>query len=392
MSRPAFLLNGRFLTRPMTGVDRAALHLVRGMTRVRGDGLCEPFQLDVAVPAGAPADQEIRDGLQLPNDSTIHRSRHSGYVWEQTELASTRPELTLLSLCNSGPVTRENQLVLINDAQIYDEPESYPLAFRKSYHAMLPSLAQRSRHIVTVSKYSRGRLLANGVGAGRTIELIPNGMDHLRSLPSDMDILKDHGLSPGDYFFAIDAREAHKNVDVLLQANTLRRSGQMPLVLAGAGTGRRGRGNLRSALAEIVRLGRVSDRELVTLYRHARAFLLPSRTEGFGLTAGEAMMQACPVIAASSGALPEIYAGAALFVDPFDVGGWAAAMDEIASDDLTRATWSNKGQERSAMFPWNAGAESLLKVLGVGTFDAKFPPLGARQTRRNEEMTPILRS
>jgi len=391
MSRPAFLLNGRFLTRPMSGVDRAALHLVRAVLRVRAEGLCEAFVLDVAVPAGAPEDAQIRERLSLPDDSTIHRSRHSGYVWEQTELAGTRPEMTLLSLCSSGPVSRENQLVLIHDAQVFDEPESYSLAFRKTCHAMLPSLARRSRHVATVSRYSRGRLHANRIGASRAVEIVRNGMDHLRTVPGDPDVLKAHGLGKGEYFFAIDSREDHKNIAMLLQAHAARRIGRMPLVLAGSGAGRAGLRGARLPTPEIVRLGRVSDQALVTLYRHARAFLLPSRSEGFGLTAGEAMTLACPVIAASCGALPEIYAGAAMFVDPLDVAGWAAAMDELEVDDLARETWANKGRDRSAMFPWHAGAESLLNILGVHTFDAKFPPLGARKTRRSEQSTPTLR-
>ncbi len=382
MSRPAFLLNGRFLTRPMTGVDRAALHLVRGALKVRAEGMCEPFTLDVAVPAGAPSDEDIRRRLNLPDDSSIHHSRHSGYVWEQTELAATRPEMTLLSLCNSGPVTRENQLVLIHDAQVYDEPESYPLAFRKTYHAMLPHLAQHSRHLVTVSKYSRARLLANGVGAGRPVEIVHCGVDHLRGLSPDADVLEANRLVPGEYFFAFDAREEHKNIGMLMQANGLRRSGRMPLVLAGAASGRQGSRAVRPAMGGVVRLGRVSDEELVALYRNARAFLLPARNEGFGLTAGEAMAHSCPVIAAASGALPEIYAGSAMFIDPLDMGGWAAAMDEMEGDDLTRATWVNKARERATTLPWNVGAENLLKVLGVDTYDAKFPPLGARKTRR----------
>ena len=66
----------------------------------------------------------------------------------------------------------------------------------------------------------------------------------------------------------------------------------------------------------VKRLGRVGDAELKSLYANAECLALPSLHEGFGLPALEAMAAGTPVVAANTGALPEITGGAAILVDP----------------------------------------------------------------------------
>ncbi len=63
----------------------------------------------------------------------------------------------------------------------------------------------------------------------------------------------------------------------------------------------------------------------------ARALLIPSITEGFGLPALEAMSLGTPVIAANSGALPEVCGTAAIYIDPYDTSALRNAIDEVAS-------------------------------------------------------------
>jgi glycosyltransferase involved in cell wall biosynthesis len=59
-----------------------------------------------------------------------------------------------------------------------------------------------------------------------------------------------------------------------------------------------------------------NDRE--RLFAGARALVLPSLDEGFGLTALEAMSAGVPVVASDRGSLPEVVGDAAPLVDPTD--------------------------------------------------------------------------
>lgn len=356
------LLNGRFLTRAPTGVDRTAQQLIRGLQQLARAGMAGPLVLDVAVPRDAPSDAEIRNRLDLGPDAKVIRSRWRGYFWEQFVLARTCPDQCLLSLCNVGPVLRRNQFVLMHDAQVFDAPESYGPAFRCVYRVILPRLARRVRFLATVSRYSRERLRHHGIGVRRKIDLLPNGIDHLAEIPSDSAILSRLGLRSGEYLLAIGRPERHKNIPMLLRACAAREDRALPLVLIRSNDAKP---ELTGHAAEsVVFVGRVTDGELKALYENARLFLFPSLTEGFGLPALEAMACGCPVIASNGGAIPEVTGDAAVYCNPCDTSGWTRRIEELANSPERLARLRLAGLERAAGFRWASSASGLLGVLG----------------------------
>jgi glycosyltransferase involved in cell wall biosynthesis len=79
-----------------------------------------------------------------------------------------------------------------------------------------------------------------------------------------------------------------------------------------------------------------SDDELADLMCRARALLMPSLAEGFGLPVVEALQSGTPVIASTLPVFDEIGQGAARLVDPCDIVGWEEAI--IAATLLDRST------------------------------------------------------
>lgn len=348
------LVNGRFLTKPLAGVDRTAQELVRALSAMADDF---DLTIDCAVPHGAPADAEIRQRLALPAASRILRSRLRGYAFEQVTLAQALPDATLLSLCNMGPVARRRQLIMLHDAQVFDAPTSYGAAFRLAYRTLQPRLARRADHVVTVSDYSRQRLQAHGLAAARAAMVVHNGADHFARIEPEPDFAARHGL-PDGYAFALAHPAAHKNLAVLFAAYADQHQGLPPLVLAGT-MARDG----VPADPRIVHLGRVSDAQLKALYQHAGMFVFPSLTEGFGFPALEAMACGCPVIAASAGAIPEVVGDAAILFDPHDGAALAQAMAHLRTDSTKSRTLVAAGLERAARFTWRSAASRLIDVL-----------------------------
>ena len=126
-------------------------------------------------------------------------------------------------------------------------------------------------------------------------------------------------------------------------------------------------------MAEPIRfLGFVPDKDLHGLMGAARGLLYPSLYEGFGLPVVEAMAAGLPVVASRSGAVSELAEGAALLVDPLDIGSIAEAIRQL----WTRAPLSAPvavRRARAAEYSWERTARETLEVYraAVGRSEAR---------------------
>jgi len=112
----------------------------------------------------------------------------------------------------------------------------------------------------------------------------------------------------------------------------------------------------------IFNTGYVDEESLTCLYSNALALVFPSLYEGFGLPVLEAMACGCSVICPDAASLPEVAGDAALFIDPSEVDGLAAAIDKLVDDSTLRIDLIHKGFERVAQFSWKRTAEETLDV------------------------------
>ena len=111
-------------------------------------------------------------------------------------------------------------------------------------------------------------------------------------------------------------------------------------------------------------LGRVSDEELATLYKNAKAFIYPSLYEGFGLPPIEASHFGCPVILSDIPVLKEICRDSAIYFNPYSPQSIIEAVNKVNS--LTcqqRAEMIAKADNNIKRFTWDASARKLLKLL-----------------------------
>lgn len=106
--------------------------------------------------------------------------------------------------------------------------------------------------------------------------------------------------------------------------------------------------------------GFVSEADLASLYRSARAVVMPSLYEGFGLPVLEAMRLGTPVICARTSSLLEVAGDAALFVSASDERELALAIIQLISNDALHASLSRAGVEQAARFSWDETARLTL--------------------------------
>jgi glycosyltransferase involved in cell wall biosynthesis len=113
---------------------------------------------------------------------------------------------------------------------------------------------------------------------------------------------------------------------------------------------------------EMRMIGRVEAEELAALFRHARAFIMPSLYEGFGLPVVEAMACGCPVVASTGGSLAEVAGEGAQVFDPADVAGMAAAVANLVTDEEEARKWQAAALRRAADFSWEKAARETMAV------------------------------
>jgi len=200
--------------------------------------------------------------------------------------------------------------------------------------------------------------------AGRPAAVALPGVDpsFAPSSAEDVAALRDKYALPNTFYVFVGHRDIHKNAELVFDAVAL--GPDIPeygLLLLG------GRPDLEPHFAEQagetpVRIARLTDEELRTAYTGAAALLFPSRYEGFGLIALEAMACGCPVITCRNSAIPEAVDDAALFVGEDDPVGMARAMSAVL-EPSTRESLVRKGYEWSAGFSWTVMADAAERAV-----------------------------
>jgi glycosyltransferase involved in cell wall biosynthesis len=91
--------------------------------------------------------------------------------------------------------------------------------------------------------------------------------------------------------------------------------------------------------------------------------LLPSLSEGFGLTALEAMACGAPVITANTSSLPEVMGEAGLLVDPLDTDALAHAIARLFANDRLAKELRERGLKRAPSFTWERTGRAVQGAL-----------------------------
>ncbi|MDQ7988870.1 MAG: glycosyltransferase family 1 protein [Candidatus Dactylopiibacterium sp.] len=353
-------INGRFLVRRATGVDRFARELLGALdTLLAHDAaLAAAWRFTLLLPPEpAPVDLPAYSQLRVSRGGRLR-----GGLWEQLALPWLARGRLLVSLCNAAPALKRRQVVVIHDAAPARVPASYSRSFRLWYALLMPWLGRVAQRVLTVSDFSRRELTAvYGIPAAR-IRQLPESGEHIRRVAADPAILARHGLVTRPYVLGVSSMSPHKGFATLVGAlEQLGADAGFDVAIAGGTNPRIFAG---TALPPWVKhLGYVSDAELRALYENAACFVFPSWYEGFGLPAAEAMALGCPVIAARAASIPEVCGNAACYVAPRNAPALAAALRHALSDPAWRERARREGLAQSQTLRWADSARAFLVAL-----------------------------
>lgn len=233
----------------------------------------------------------------------------------------------------------------------------------------------RACRIITVSRAVADDLVAYAPAQARKVCIVYEaaeslGQSQAPTLPAP--------ITDAPFFLYAGNAYPHKNLSTLLEAVALvrTRNGYGSLVMCGQEDFFQ-----RQLVAEIRKRGYtsfihhcgcVSDAELAWLYEHARATVLPSREEGFGLQILEAFIHGCPVIASRIPPYEEIAGSAALLVNTREVALIADALDTILHNESLHADLRKRGRSRAQAFSWARTARETVALYNACLSRKKF--------------------
>jgi glycosyltransferase involved in cell wall biosynthesis len=266
-------------------------------------------------------------------------------------------------------------VVTVHDMTFFDHPEWHERAKVLYFRQMIRASARRASALVCVSEHTATRL-REVLDPVVPVTVVHHGVDHARFRPPaadgtgtdrDLALLARHGITP-PYVAFVGTLEPRKDVPTLVAAFARIARSHRGLRLALVGGDGWGVAEIREAIersrvaTRIVRTGYVPDPVVPALYRQAAAVAYPSREEGFGVPALEALACGAPLVTTTGSALEEVVDGAALTVPPHDVDALARALGDVLDDPARAAHLRAAGPVRASAFTWEASVDAHVDV------------------------------
>jgi glycosyltransferase involved in cell wall biosynthesis len=369
-------INGDFVTLAQTGVARYAREVTLALDALLAEN--HPLAADLALTLLAPRQPRDLPLRCIPTRVIPELTRpRLPQLWVQVQLPR-HARGGLLSFCNLAPAFKRRHIACIHDLHTRIVPESYGRLFRLAHRLVLPMLGRNACRIATVSELSREHLIGQGVAPAGKIVVTYNGSDHALRWNAGVSRLQLGGSRP--FALCLGRSQRYKNTELMWRLAPALDAMGLDIVIAGDIDGP----TLASygPLPGNVRLlGRISDDDFAHALSRALCLLFPSRIEGFGLPAAEAMALGCPLVASMAPCLPEVCGQAALLADPDDSEAWIAAIRRLLDEPGLRASLIARGLQRAKAFSWRRIAETYLELMAeidggdavVGSAREHFP-------------------
>ena len=357
-------INAAIVGQRPTGLGNYALHLISGLAAL-GEQLVVYTSRPDLIAHPRTVVHPVSPAMRPELGTRGHLRR---LLWVQTGLRArvrqAHPRV-LLNLMPEGLLAPGlPQVTTVHDVLPLLYPSAYP---RQQYYFRhyVPAVLRASRAIIVISESTRRDVLRFYDVVPEKVHVVLSGYDAQRFAPAQSPAVSD-----GEpYLLYVGNVIPHKNLPRLVEAFAqVARQIPVRLVLIGWGRPRHVQ-VLRERIGALGIEGQVdwrpyvTDDELLALYRGARALVLPSLHEGFGLTALEAMACGTPVVASGVSSIPEVVGDAGLLVDPLDPASIADGLWRILAEDGLAKDLRQRGLERAAHFSWEATARAVQQAV-----------------------------
>lgn len=258
------------------------------------------------------------------------------------------------------PIYKGKKIITIHDLAYMRYPETTSERIYAHHSKWVPYCAKHCDHIIADSHQTKSDIIDLLHISEEKISVVHLAADaHFKPLQNSF---KNSFLSY-PYFLFVGTLEPRKNLLTILKAFELYRKNSdscNKLVLVGV------KGWKYSPIFDwikesgleddIIVTGFITDEELVAMYNGATALVMPSIYEGFGLPVIEAMQCGTPIIGSNCTSIAEIVDRYGILIDPYDIEGWAKAMDSLGRSQNERSRLAALSLERASHFSWQETA------------------------------------
>lgn len=308
------VVNARFLTQTLTGVQRYALELsmqirciVKEVTFVAPDAILheeEAEALDVKI-----------------------IGKRTGHLWEQTDLyhfLRLNGNPPLLNLANTAPLRYDNNYLTIHDLAFIHHPRWNSRLFAAWYRYLIPRLAHRAKHLFTVSETVRQEICKTLNVPMQQISVTYNGVaaefKNTRSAATrQKQILAVGTFSP---------RKNHDKLILAFLDSEL--SSDYKLVIVGSKDDIFRDSGLLTSHPAIQTIERPDDSALTRLYEESEMLVCLSAYEGFGLPVLEGLYFGCKVLCSDIPVFQELFSEYVYFCDPTKIEEIRNALTRVS--------------------------------------------------------------
>lgn len=126
---------------------------------------------------------------------------------------------------------------------------------------------------------------------------------------------------------------------------------------------------------ELVLTGYVTNADLIALYSSTTLFVYPSKHEGFGLPALEAMACGAPVIGSNSTSIPEVVGHNDALFDAHSPRAIADKLEQVLRSEELLSRLRQHGLAQAGKFSWDASAKRALVALAAHVRAAEPSPM-----------------
>lgn len=295
-------INGKFLCQKITGVQRYAIEITKEI-----DKFVEPKSVYIISPSKKYVINDLSD--MLKNIQIIYTKGKPNYYWEQWTLAryckKSKPD-DLLNFCNIAPILFPGSCTL-HDLAFIEAPEGLNWKMRLIYKIITKLNVKRYKHIFTVSNTMAEHIARHYKIKKPTVTY--NGYEHMlnkKAIKPKIDL-------PESFYLAVGSMNPNKNFRAIIEL--AKNTPNENFVIAGGKFKSFNNINLEN-IKNLDFIGYVSDENLIWLYQNCKAFLFPSKYEGFGIPPLEAYVVGCKnIICNDIPVLRELYGEIFNFAD-----------------------------------------------------------------------------